>query len=299
MRQYLIIILLLYVSSLDAAEDEQESKTIFDSVSDLAIWFDNFFADPDYESNETATTYWRLRQSFLIRESESLESKTRLRGRVKLPNLSRKLALVFEDTDDDANAAGINDFSNSPNNQDASASLAIEYDNSHSDEFIKTQLGYRFSRDSLYVSNRFSKRFDYDNYSLKLTNKLYWYERSGFENQFRIHNEWSTNSNDLYRIVVSVLRRQESYNEEGLIYNLSPVWLTQISGESAIQVGISMDYYTRPIEQWVSQELYVSYRSDILNSGFSYEVSPFIKATEEENWSPFFGLRLSFEFKFD
>lgn len=66
-----------------------------DRVNQPAVWFDNFFGDPETDDDELPTSFVRLRISAQYTEGEGFYLPVRLRANIKLPRASRKLRLII------------------------------------------------------------------------------------------------------------------------------------------------------------------------------------------------------------
>ena len=295
MRPTFVIIIILFCSNITAEETSEASSPLVEPLNQFVIWFDDLFADPDREYTETATSFWRLRQSFFKEESADLISRTSMRGRVNLPNLSSRLSLLFENSTDDL----ISDSSNELPEEDNDASVALEYATEDTSWVMKNNIGFKFGLNSLYVANRLSRKFIFGDHQLRLSNNLFWYEKEGFDNRFSILNDTRVNETNLFRNEIVLQRRQESYDEKGLAINVSSRYLIQATDTSAFQIALSADYNTKPLSEWTYAELSFGYRGSLDDTNFSYGATPFVGARTEEDWSPFLGIKLNIEYKFD
>ncbi|KZX56514.1 hypothetical protein A3709_05275 [Halioglobus sp. HI00S01] len=93
----------------DAAEPDEGSDSLDERranldnrAQELAYWLDGFFGDPQYDLDKPESVV-RLIAITDWDEEDGAEFKFRVRGKVQLPNVSKKLNLVFrgEESDDD------------------------------------------------------------------------------------------------------------------------------------------------------------------------------------------------------
>lgn len=102
----LIIIVILAAFSAPSSYAE-EAEVWFDKArehagdgaDDMAQWFDSFFGDQQTESDRFAETYLRVIARSLLYQNSDSSQHLRVRGNIKLPNLSHRLELIFEDSD--------------------------------------------------------------------------------------------------------------------------------------------------------------------------------------------------------
>ncbi|TGD73084.1 hypothetical protein E4634_12450 [Mangrovimicrobium sediminis] len=66
----------------------------------LTLWLDGFFGDPDYDL-ERAQSFLRLELINDWDEQDGGDQKARVRGKVQLPKISKRLELVFSESDGD------------------------------------------------------------------------------------------------------------------------------------------------------------------------------------------------------
>ncbi len=97
------------LGSWEAAEPDDtddlldEGQAVLDNrAQNLAYWLDGFFGDPQYDLDQPESVV-RLIAITDTDEEDGTEFKFRARGKVQLPNVSKKLNLVFrgEESDDD------------------------------------------------------------------------------------------------------------------------------------------------------------------------------------------------------
>jgi hypothetical protein len=72
-----------------------------DQVQALTVWMDRFFGDPDYDL-EKAESLVRIRWNHELDETDDYNGKLRVRGKLRMPRISKRLNLVFSGEDGDA-----------------------------------------------------------------------------------------------------------------------------------------------------------------------------------------------------
>jgi len=111
---------------------EEGSKSWVDSgrdrlvhtADDLANWADGFFGNPQSDLEATATSRLRLRPEFRWDESDGEDWKLRATGRLHLPQVDRRLSLVFFGDDGDAEA----EFYDPALSGDGDSSAGLQYE---------------------------------------------------------------------------------------------------------------------------------------------------------------------------
>lgn len=71
-----------------------------DQVQALTVWMDNFFGDPDYDL-EKAESLVRIRWNHELDETDDYNGKLKLRGKLRMPRISKRMNLVFSGEDGD------------------------------------------------------------------------------------------------------------------------------------------------------------------------------------------------------
>ncbi|MFV8819108.1 hypothetical protein [Haliea sp. E17] len=95
-------------TSADAGDDswlDNSQEAMSNRTQALTEWLDGFFGDPNFDV-ERAESYLRLQLIDKWDEDDGNDTKVRLRGKVELPKLSRRLAVVFAGDDDDDSIDG-------------------------------------------------------------------------------------------------------------------------------------------------------------------------------------------------
>jgi len=94
------------VADQGAVETSQESWVdsshayATDRVQDLARWMDGFFGDPNYDLDQPESVV-RLRLNTEWDDIDGSRDRVRLRGKLRLPNLSERVNVVFSEDDGD------------------------------------------------------------------------------------------------------------------------------------------------------------------------------------------------------
>lgn len=71
-----------------------------DQVQALTVWMDNFFGDPDYDL-EKAESLVRISWTHEFDETDDYNGRVRLRGKLRMPRISKRMNLVFTGEDGD------------------------------------------------------------------------------------------------------------------------------------------------------------------------------------------------------
>ena len=99
-----IVLVFAVLSSVPSYSAEPENwfdrarHQMDDGADGVAQWFDSFFGDHQAESDRFAETYLRVIARSLLYQNSDSSQHIRVRGNIKLPNLSHRLELIFEDS---------------------------------------------------------------------------------------------------------------------------------------------------------------------------------------------------------
>ncbi|WP_241909799.1 hypothetical protein [Vibrio sp. 10N.261.55.A7] len=115
----------------EACNSNQGGERVIDRTFDYlntrfcqpAVWFDNFFVDERTDGDAKAGTIIRWYNDFSLVENEGYQFKTRFKARFHLPEVTRRLKVVFE-TDDEDDVFDL--FPTSTEN--AESTLGLQYD---------------------------------------------------------------------------------------------------------------------------------------------------------------------------
>ena len=180
--KFLAIILLFALPVSAWADDSEANKPIdeppitwVDSSHDYATdraqaltqWMDNFFGDP-IDDLEQAESYLRIEFIDQWEDEDRHNFKSRLRGKVQLPNISRRLNLIFSGEGNEA------DIGPKERNNEDSLSLQYEFLDNKSTRFnlalgitsggLRPGVSFRNSNTiGKHSSYRFLERIQHDN----------------------------------------------------------------------------------------------------------------------------------------
>jgi len=235
-----------------------------------AIWFDSFFMDErssKYAQTDDAGSMLRWYNDFSMVENEGLAYKSRLAARFYLPNVSRKLKLVFESDDDDSRLGVL-----SKESKQTQSSLGLRYDlysKKRSSFNLKVTL-----RPGIEARYRYTYPFS-EQTSARFTQKIYQKNKvTGESTQLDIDHtitpiflfrwaNFSTFATDLQGF------------EAGTGFTLYQF----ISPTQALSYQTSLTGRNKPYHYISNSHISVTYRQNILRKWLFYEIIP------EINWN--------------
>ncbi|NVJ58945.1 MAG: hypothetical protein HWE27_01080 [Gammaproteobacteria bacterium] len=269
-------------------------SSVAEGVAATARWLDSFFVDPDYPNTDVDIRL-SLRQFVIKEESLPYEFKTRVGGRVRLPNISRKLSLTFEGNDDEFEQ-GSETFNESVSGTDDSPNLGLEVLNEKpGGDSERFKLGFRSGEDSLYVGGRVRRSIELpERWQVRGSQRLRWYHQFGWESQTIIDANLLKRRDYFFQQRIKTLWREDYRPEIGTETTLSSSYTHLLTDESAWRLIWSSVYHTEPKSRWYASQLSFGYRHVVGYPWFRVEVQPFVRWEEETQWQPKYGVSLLF-----
>lgn len=235
----------------------------------IARWFDNFFGDEQSE-RESAHSIVRLayRQTFF--EGGEQADKLRLRGKVRLPELSRRVNLIFSDDEEEfRQQAGSN---NRAFADEESQSIALQLDVRRESDFkLDHRIGLR-SGGELRIGSRarYLKVFA-ERWKAGISEELYWQDTKGFGSRTITDIDYVHDPDRLTR-----WRTYYDYGEK----TRGVEWHTRLSFSQALGDDRAISYYLRTFG--VTRPEYLTraygpglvYRQNFWKSWLFWEVEP-------------------------
>jgi hypothetical protein len=268
------------------------------SLNTSAVWFDSFFGDRRSDE-ERARTLLRVTLESRYREDENFEVSPRVHADIRLPALDERLNLILsgrteEDTLD-------------PMTPDEGALIEPRRED---DNPVDVGLRYTFAEElrqhtSLTAGLRVRApiepfvrgRYRYlrplgEQSQLRFTQTLFWQDSEGVGETTRLDLEHRLQPGDLLRWTVSGLYSESS---DGLEWRTGADWFRRLSGERALNLGLSVTAVTEPTAEVDTYRAHLRYRSNILRPWLFYEVEPELRWPRDEDYSPTPGIILRLE----
>lgn len=287
---------MIYFNATSAAESgnyewlDDLHTTLSDSVTESARWFDSFFV----ENDAVQSTAWgeaRLRMGWEPRSRELNQFESRLRIRVKLPNLKDKVDLVFSDYDESEPQAPVKSARNARFDDEEQFNLALRWRaNPNSGWSHRIGTGRRLQ---FYYRLRYRTHFEFSKQSnLRTEASLEYYNRdrlgatmlASLDHQFTPHSIFRFNNKFYFRD-----------KSKDWLWQHSIQHLHQFRDKSAIISGIYWEGSSRPNYQLQEYLISARWRQNILRKWLFYEVEPFILWRRDENFSASYGVALRLE----
>lgn len=266
-------------------------------ITETAEWIDSFFADPDYP-REDVDVRLDVRQYFTWIESHPEEHKTRVKARVRLPSFSDRVSLTFDGNDETDSSPARESISDAIKESDDNPNLGLQYLNQVSEGYSeRIKLGYRFSRRSAYIGGRIRKVWPLDDNSLfRVSQRLRWYQRDGWENQTIADYETMLTEDVFFQQRVKMLWQEYLLHDVGSVYELGSSIIHPFDERSAVRWSWLSQYQTQPQEDWTSSQFSVSYRQQFWRDWMYVELGPFVRWQNQNRWFHDYGFNITFQF---
>jgi len=283
----LFLISIAGITNTHAREIEQEylwldnmHQSITSSVNTSALWFDEFFAIEEFARREGAHGEARIRLGWEPRSRDMIEFNTRLKLRVKLPNLKNRVELVLSDYDydddrpnNDIQASGNDDFVK----QDR-FSLALRWRSSP-----ESGLSYRVGVGrhlQAFVKSRYrNSHLLTNNTTLRWETSAHMYSNDGLGADFSWQVGYNATDYSIFRWNNSFYFRDRTND---WLWRHSLQKLTQFDEKNALIAGVYIEGLSRPNYRLEEYLVSLRWRKNILRKWLFYEVEPFILWRRDE-----------------
>jgi len=310
----LFIVYITLITNLNAQDAEQESEqkveqkieqeseqeypwlddmheSIATSVNSSALWFDDFFALKEFDSREEAYGEARIRLGWEPRSRHINEFETRIKIRVKLPNLKNRADLVLSDYDDDRPD---NDFRSSESNSFTDQnrfSLALRW-RSNPESGLSHRIGAG-RRLQVFAKSRYRNSHTLtDKAILRWETAAYLYSRDGLGADFSWQLGYNATKNSLYRWNNNFYYRDKTND---WFWQHSVQKLTQFNEKNALIAGIYIEGLSRPNYRLEEYLVSLRWRKNTMRKWLFYEIEPFILWRRDEDFAASYGIALRLE----
>lgn len=266
-------------------------QSIADSVTNSALWFDDFFVLDEFSHDDKARGEARIRLGWEPRSRELSEFETRLRLRVKLPNLKNRVDIVFSDYDDERADSALQASGNDVFTEQNRFSLALRW-RAKPDSGLSHRVGIG-RRLQPFVKSRYRSLLSLtDKSDLRWETSVYYYNRDGFGADIAGQVNYNLNPKSLLRFNNHFYFRDRSND---WLWQHSVQHLRQLDDKTAVISGFYIEGLSQP--NYRLEEYLVSFRwrKNTLRKWLFYELEPFVLWQRNEKFSASYGLALRLE----
>ena len=285
-------------ATADAITGPEQARQVIASRSDaLTQRLDNFFDDPRIEA-EAARTRLELRHSASFIERDDNKSKTRLSVKVKLPSLSRRASLTFQNEAEEELEDGHTEFKDEDSLDDPCLGLQYvfqEQGSLHGSWSIGTRLGN--------PSINFGPRLRYSdalskNWRARHTQRILFDTDDRWEARIRVEFDRALDSGTLFQQSLRADWRESRQEPQGIRYTVTSAYIHRLRENAAIRYQVASRHQTKPRTAWVCHTLRTRYRRNVRYDWMFFEMIPFIAFDKEYDRHPNPGIRLSLDIAF-
>lgn len=276
-------------------------EAISRSVNDAAKWFDSFFGDERYVTEE-AHSHIRVIPSLFVEEGESAETRLRVNARLTLPRLDKRLRLIIADSSEDED--GVLDDQAFPDarTNDGDTTLGLQYLLRQKEKLnLSISAGLRRGSDravDFFIGPRFRRTWHLDPWQIRFTERVRWYSDNGWESRTRLDFERLLREELFFRTATELFWSEEDFAEDGFVLAITPSLTQRLESRAGIEYQWSSVFKSRPDSRLDSTTLRIRYRQRIWRKWLFCEVNPQVAFRDEDDFSATPGIEIRLEASF-
>lgn len=254
--------------------NERRHAEITAGLQRTSIWLDNFFGD-DREQDSLAKSSLRLSLDGSYIETETGNTKVRLRGKIDLPRLKKRLQLVFEGEPEDSDVTGLE-------NTSSSASLRYKLKNSLLRE-TSVSVGLRggLKEPRLFFRVRSSTSKKRKQMLLRITPIIGLDTDEGWESNLRADFEYALSARDYFRITSNPQWQEDT---SGISFQQDFSYFHRLSRRTYLAADWLNTFVNRPRVRLDLSRYRIRYRRNLWKNRLFLEVSPGVRFAEALNY---------------
>jgi len=266
---------------------------ISDSVYGTALWFDSFFATDEIDGTRAESSL-RVRFGWEPRARDLNVFTQKFRLRLKLPNLEKKVDLIFSDELEDNQSN--KDFKGRSLTSEGGNSLtaAIRVININKpNRFIDSRIGISSGDLFAKIRLKYLKNVS-EKHLFEFQPSIYYYLKDGFGQRLFTEYNYNYSSDKQIRSNLSV-RFSQAF--DGYKWKQANYFLRKIDRRQASAIGFVIYGEKNARRGFVADNYKLSYlyRANIYRKWLYFEVEPFLEWPEEDNYSTTPGVALRIE----
>jgi len=280
---------------------DRTRKAAGSQVQRVGRWVDSFFDDPNYMA-DAAGGRIVVKQSIEESAKNSTQYQLSISGKLKLPELSNRLELVFEGNDDLAlDEEDPESFSDSADQSTENPSIGLRYsflDDENLD--LRMAAGVRFGNQALFAGPRFRARRNIGGgWLLRYTQDNRWYTDDGWKIKGYFDFDRRIGKYNLFRQRLGSAWAENKYASEGFRHSMVTSFTQPLTLNSAVRYAWHSIYLSHLDGGWDSTEVNLAYRRCVWRKWVVIELKPFLAFEDENDWEANPGTRLSMSLIFE
>ncbi len=276
---------------------DKSRVAIDNQVDSLAMWLDDFFGTPS-EDIESANTALRLQFKNTWLEGEGNDANLRLRGKIRLPQIGKRISLVFLDDDDPDTDSDISKEVIDRESDDTNVALqyvAEKKERTHADLKLSLRSGFHPK-----ITARYRYTFPFsEEFEAKFIQTVFYRTDEGFGASTRARLDWKISDNKLLSWSNQV-KVAEEFDGERWSSTLSLA--RRLEDDRALAFAIGASGQTEPDYLTTDYGFSVVYRQRIFRPWLFIELEPgyrWQKGEDDDHREGRAIFTLRFEAKFD
>lgn len=287
----------LSCNSLAAQEDapwfDHLHDQISDSVNQSASWLDAFFANEEFRTDEIATGGARIQLGLEPRSRDLMEFESKVRIRVKLPNLKNRVDLVFSDFDEELERAPIKAAQNDVLSKQNRFNLALRWTQSKSEDAVLSNRIGIGRKAQPFARTRYAKRGSFtDHNRYRWETSAYFYQNDGFGTHLGLQLEHDVSQDSVARLDNNFFFRDKS---DDWLWQHNLYKMTQLDEKSALITGLYIEGISQPNYRVEEYLVSTRWRKNAIREWLFFELEPFILWRRDEGFDASYGLALRVE----
>ena len=284
----------LYATAEESFADASYRK-MHSSLQSTADWLDNIFLD-ERNDQESAWTRLIVRLDNELIEAEGVSSDVALRGKIVLPNLERRIRLIFEDDTDSNDPNGSNDPTGLQQNQNSTSAIRILLRDNLRNR-LNFDIGGRGGLNDPRLFTRLQYRYqrEFGKTNVRLRPTIVWDTDRQWESYLQLDLEQRFNEH--YFLRMSTVPR---------IRDIEPGWeleqnftlFRELGNDSYVAIEWMNDFKSEPDLRIDSSFLRLRFRREVWKKRLFMEFGPGIRVVEENDLRPQLDANLRFELLF-
>jgi hypothetical protein len=276
----------IIVNSNNNTSVDSAHRAVVNQVGVISRFIDSFFENPNYAAEE-ADARISLFQSTNITKRTSRTFRTRLKGSLTLPNLSRRLKLSFSGYDDlNIDETREENIEESAEESIKIPSIRLQYSLFDRNNIqIKESTGIRLRNPSLFAGFRFTIKRDLSKkWNTKYIQRVFWYTKDGWISSTELNFNRVIGKRNLFRETCKAFWQESHDLSEGFKFNLISSFSQPLAKSAILRYHWSSFYFTKPDARWSSTTFSIKFRQRVWRDWLTLELAPFITWNENVNW---------------
>ena len=270
---------------------DEMHRSIAESVTGSAQWFDDFFVDAEAADKQDAKGSARIRLGWEPRTGDLTEHEARLRVRLKLPHLKDRVDVILSDYDDELPEDKVRAGRPEDANRSDKFSLALRF-KPKADSGLSHRIGVG-RRLQLFARSRYRKNIELnEDLDLRWQASVSYYNRDGFGADTELTFDYRFNQDSMLRFDNRFFFRDET---DDWLWQHSWQNFRHVDDETAIVLGYYIEGTNRPNYRLEEYLISARWRQKFLRDWLYYEIEPFVLWRRDESFSASYGIALRVE----